>query len=330
MEGNPTKLTDDQIAAILKRCFGSGARSLNIQEIGGGTFNEAYLIEVSEKEKVVLRVAPPPAPDIYWDDVGLMRREQTTFPFFASIATLIPKTILADFTHQIVGRDYALQTFLEGERWSDIEDELSEEENVDLWQQCGEIVKRIHTTTGEQFGYPYPGRQFANWHDVILDRLSRIAQSLKEYDADLPSIAIITDLVNSTPSIFNEVHTPGLLHGDLWTFNLLVTRENGRLLITGVLDTERAWWGDPLADWIMFCLSIRNGEEEWQDRIAAFHKGYGMLEKSPAMQFRQEAYNAMDVGSSVVWGARHGNRADIERGRQDLERIGSLLLKLLN
>ena len=80
----------------------------------------------------------------------------------------------------------------------------------------------------------------------------------------------------------------------------------------------------------MFCLSIRNGEEEWQDRIVAFHKGYGMLEKSPAMQFRQEVYNAMDVGSSVVWGARHGNRADVERGRQDLERIGALLLKLLN
>ncbi|HKY54778.1 MAG TPA: hypothetical protein VJM08_10755, partial [Anaerolineales bacterium] len=94
MERNPTKLTKDQIAAILKRCFGSGARSLSIQEIGGGTFNDAYLIEVSEKEKVVLRVAPPPTPDIYWDDVDLMRREHTLLPFFASIATLTPKTIL--------------------------------------------------------------------------------------------------------------------------------------------------------------------------------------------------------------------------------------------
>ena len=330
MEANPSKLADDQIVAILERCFGSGARSLSIQEIGGGTFNEAYLIKVSEKENVVLRVAPSPAPDIYWDDVGLMRREHTTFPFFASIASLIPTTILADFTHQIVARDYVLQTFLEGERWSDIEDELTEDENIVLWQQCGEIVKRIHSTTGEQFGYPYPGKQFANWHDVILDRFFRVAQSLKEYESDLPSFATITNLVNSTPSIFNEVHTPSLLHGDLWTFNLLVRRENERPLITGVLDTERAWWGDPLADWIMFCLSIRNEDQEWQDRIAAFHKGYGMLEKSSAMQFRQEVYNAMDVGSSVVWGVRHGNRADIERGRQDLERIAGLLPKILN
>ena len=259
-----------------------------------------------------------------------MRREHSIFPFFASIATFTPKTILADFTHQILGRDYVLQTFLEGERWSDIEDELTEVENIDLWRQCGEIVKQIHGTTGEWFGYPYPGRKFANWHDVILDRFSRIAQSLKEYAADLSTFATIANLVNSTPSIFNEVSTPRLLHGDLWTFNLLVTRESGKPLITGVLDTERAWWGDPLADWIMFCLSIRNGEGEWQDRIAAFHKGYGVLEKGPALRFRQEVYNAMDVGSSVVWGARHGNRADIERGRQDLERIASLLHKLLH
>jgi len=330
LEGNPIKLTDDQITAILKRCFGSAARSLSIQKIGGGTFNEAYAIRVSEKEKVILRIAPPPVSDIYWDDVGLMRREHTIFPFFASIATLSPKTILADFTHQIVGRDYVLQTFLEGERWSDLEDELTEEDNLDLWQQCGEIVKRIHGTKGERFGYPPPGKQFANWHDVILDRFSRIAQSLKEYDADIPAFSIVTNLVNSTPSIFNEVQTPSLLHGDLWTFNLLVRYENGRPLISGVLDTERAWWGDPLADWIMFCLSIRNEEEEWQDRIVAFHKGYGMLEKGPAMQYRQEVYNAMVVGSSVVWGARHGNRADIERGRQDLERIAGLLPKLLD
>jgi aminoglycoside phosphotransferase (APT) family kinase protein len=330
LEGNPTKLTEDQIAAILKRCFGASAHLLRIEEIGGGTFNEAYLVEVSEKEKVVLRVAPPSTADIYWDDVGLMRREHSIFPFFASIATLMPKTILADFTHHIVVRDYVLQTFLEGERWSDIEDELTEEENVDLWQQCGEIVKQIHETTGEHFGYPYPGRRFAIWHDVILDRFSRIAQSLNEYDAEIPAFATITKLVNSNPLIFNEVQAPRLLHGDLWTFNLLVRRENGRPVISGVLDTERAWWGDPLADWIMFCLSIRNGEEEWHDRIAAFHKGYAMLEKSAAMLFRQEVYNAMAIGSSVVWGARHGNRVDIERGRQDLERIAALLPKLLN
>ena len=330
LQTSPTKLTIDQITAILERCLGSGAHSLGIKEFEGGTFNETYLIDISDREKVVLRVAPPPVPHMYWDDVALLRREHTILPFFASIATFTPKTLLVDFTHQIVGRDYVLQTVLEGDRWSDIEDELTEEENVDLWRQCGEIVKRIHQTPGEQFGYPYPGQTFANWHDVILDRFSRIAQSLKENQADISHFSTIFDLVASDVSVFNDVRRPCLLHGDLWTFNLLVARKDGRPLISGVLDTERAWWGDPLADWIMFLLSIRSGEEKWQERILSFHQGYGALEKSPTMQFRQEVYSAMHVGSSVVWGIKHGNREDIERGRQDLSRIAGLLPKLFD
>jgi aminoglycoside phosphotransferase (APT) family kinase protein len=329
LEESPTKLSAEQVTAILERCFGSGTHTFAFKELEGGTFNETYLIEISEKEKVILRVAPPPSAETYWDDVALMRREHNTLPFFAAIASLIPKTLLADFTHQIAPRDYVLQTYLEGDRWSDIEDELTEEENIDLWQQCGEIVKRIHGTKGVNFGYPYPGRSFANWHDVILDRFSRIVQNLKEYQADISHFPTIVDFVHSNQSMFNELNTPHLLHGDLWTFNLLVTRKEGRPIISGVLDTERTWWGDPLADWIMFCLSIRSEEEEWRERISAFYQGYDVLEKSRAIQFRQEVYNAMHIGSSVIWSVKHGNREDIERGREDLRRIANLLPKLL-
>ena len=329
LDESHTKLTVDQLTAILARCFGPGAHLFSVKELEGGTFNETYLIEIPGREKVVLRVAPPPVPDMYWDDRELMRREHTTLPYFASIAPFMPQTLLADFTHQIIGRDYVVQTFLEGDRWSDIEEELTEKENVDLWQQCGEIVKRIHNTKGGQFGYPYPARSFAGWHDAILDRFSRIAESLRDYQADVAQFSTISDIVNSARSVFDSIHTPYLLHGDLWTFNLLVTRKNGRPLITGVLDTERAWWGDPLADWMMFLLSIRRYEEDWQARISAFHEGYGELENNTAMHVRREVYNAMHIGSSVVWGVKHGNREDIERGRQDLERIARLLPNLL-
>ncbi len=330
MEGSSTKLSDNQIAVILERCFGLGSHSFGVKELGGGTFNETYLIDISEKERVVLKIAPPFAPDTYWDDVALMRREHTTSPFFASISPLTPKTIFVDFTHQIVGRDYIFQTFMEGDRWSDIEDELTEEESVDLWRQCGEIVKQVHQTTGEQFGYPYPGRSFAKWHDVILDRFSRITQSLQDGHAEISQFSTISDIVSSAQSVFNDVHTPRLLHGDLWTFNLLVTRRDGRPLITGVLDTERAWWGDPFADWIMFLLSIRSEETQWQQPLAAFNHGYGTLEESGTRQFRQEIYKAMHIGSSAVWAAKHGIQEDIERARQDLERIARLLPALLD
>jgi aminoglycoside phosphotransferase (APT) family kinase protein len=330
LESSSTKLSVDQIRALLERHFGSGLHSFGVEELGGGTFNETYLIEISEKEKLVLRIAPPVTPDIYWDDVALMRREHNTLPFFASIGPLIPKTVFVDFTHQIIGRDYVLQTFMEGDRWSDIEDELTQEESIDLWRQCGEIVKQIHETTGEQFGYPYPGRAFTHWSDVILDRFSRIARSLQGYHIELSHFSTISDIVNSAQSVLDDIRTPRLLHGDLWTFNLLVTRKNGKPFITGVLDTERAWWGDPLVDWIMFLLSIRSEERYWQSRLAAFYSGYGALGQSETTQFRQEIYKAMHVGSSAVWAARHGNQEDIQRAHQDLSRIAMVLPKLLD
>jgi len=329
LESGSKKLNIDQIIAILERCFGLGSHSFGVKELGGGTFNETYLIDISEQERVVLKIAPSPAPDTYWDDVALMRREYNTLPFFASIGKSTPKTVFADFTHQIVGRDYILQTFMEGDRWSDIEDELTQEESVDLWGQCGGIVKQIHETTGEVFGYPYPGRSFAKWHDVILDRFSQITQSLQAYHVEISHFSTISDIVISARSVLNDVRTSRLLHGDLWTFNLLVTRQNGRPLITGVLDTERAWWGDPLADWIMFLLSIRSGEMQWQQRLAAFNNEYGVLGNSETMQFRQEVYKAMHIGSSAVWGVKHGNQEDVERARQELSAIAHLLPKLL-
>ena len=115
------KLTDNQINAICQRGFGSGVKLNSVQQLEGGTFNETYLIELTGKDKLVLRVAPSATADVYWDDVALMRREYHILPFFASIADMMPRVMMTDFTHQIIERDYMFQTFIEGERWSDIE-----------------------------------------------------------------------------------------------------------------------------------------------------------------------------------------------------------------
>ena len=172
-----TKLTSAQITAMCQRGFGGEVTIESVQELGGGTFNETYLIELAGKPKVILRVAPPLRADTYWDDVALMRREHNILPFFASIATLMPKTIMADFTHQVVQRDYILQTYIEGERWSDIEDELTPDENLELWRQCGKIVKQMHETTGERFGYPQPGHQSTSWSEIVLDRFTGLPRA---------------------------------------------------------------------------------------------------------------------------------------------------------
>jgi len=319
------KLTLDQINLICQHGFGSGVKLNLVQPLEGGTFNETYLIDLDGKPRLILRVAPPATPDVYWDDVALMRREYHILPFFASIADLMPRVMLTDFTHQIVERDYMFQTFIEGERWSEIESTLSSEKNNKLWNQCGRIVRRIHNTAGERFGYPYPGPQFKSWSELILDRFAKISESLMIYKLEIPAFANISDIVHANASLLDEIQTPSLLHGDLWTFNLLIGQDAGEPAITGVLDVERAWWGDPLADWIMFLLAIRSNETEWQGQLSAFNEGYGMFDRNRTTQFRQEVYKAMHIGSSVIWATRHGDTESILRARRELGEIAQVL-----
>ena len=325
----PAKLTLDQITAMCQRGFGNKAKLKSLQELGGGTFNETYLVELTGGTRAILRAAPSPTTETYWDDVALIRREHHILPFFASIATLMPKIIMTDFTHQVVERDYVFQAAIDGKRWSDIEDELTPDENAGLWHQCGEIVRRIHATTGEWFGYPYPGVRFTKWGDMVLDRFARIFESMSAYQCDVTAFKTVSDIACAHVSLFDEIQPSHLLHGDLWTFNLLVTHGNGQPTITGVLDTERAWWGDPMADWIMFLLAIRGGEPEWQPWLSAFYDGYGTPESDGAARFRQEIYKAMHIGTCAVGSARNGNQGDVARARRDLSEIAQVLPSLL-
>jgi aminoglycoside phosphotransferase (APT) family kinase protein len=78
----------------------------------------------------------------------------------------------------------------------------------------------------------------------------------------------------------DEVDTPRLVHWDLWDGNVFVDPATGQ--VSGLIDFERALWGDPLME-ANFVF--------WQSS-AAFLEGYGtpMLD-TPAKQTRRLLYN---------------------------------------
>ena len=161
-------LTKDQLRTLCQRGFGANVQIESIRELGGGTFNDTYQITFVDHLRVILRVSPPYTKDTYWDEALLMRREHSMQPFFAPIAALMPKTLLVDFTHQLIDRDYMFQTFIEGERWDDVMDELTSEENNRLWEQFGNLLKQIHNVRGQMFGIPRPGFEFPYWSRRLL------------------------------------------------------------------------------------------------------------------------------------------------------------------
>src|SRR5215211_5877037 len=141
-EGMPLSPTSNHILSMCGRAFGPSVHVTSARELGGGTFNRTFLITLSDQQ-VILRIAPPPTADLLWNERWLMRCEVQIQPFFAALAPLMPRTLLADFTHQLIDRDYVFQTHLTGDRWDQIGDRFTPEEKLQLWEQFGSITKTI-------------------------------------------------------------------------------------------------------------------------------------------------------------------------------------------
>ena len=319
-------MTNDQITLMCQRGFGKDVQIDSLHELRGGTFNTAYLIILTDQSKVILRLAPPQTADIAWEDAFLMRSEHAMQPYFAPIAALMPKTLLIDFTHQLIDRDYMVQTFIEGERWDEVSEKLAPAENNLLWSQFGGIMRQIHEVRGDKFGLPRPGFQFERWSETVIDRLERTLQAAEELQLEVMNLSQILGTVRAHPQGLDEIQTPRLLHGDLWAFNLLVRRGEQGPAIVGVLDADRAWWGDPMADWTMFILA--HAEEE--EGHAYFWQAYGKPEGTPGEHFRKTVYDGMHAATALVWSVRNHDEGTVQKAYGTLREVAEALPMLLD
>ena len=327
MENNErTRISTEQIASIAIRALGAHARIRAIDEIPGGTFNTIFRLTLAEQGQVILRFAPHRLDRPWnWDETYLMRREHAIQPFFAPVAHLMPKCLLVDFTRQIIDRDYMVQTYLPGERWDYIVDELSPAEHDLLWGQFGRLLKEIHSVQGEMFGLPYPGFQFRTWSRTVTERLESIRQLAAHRQVVIPHLEKILAVIDRHASTLDEIRVPRLLHGDLWLFNLLVTRDPAGPRITGLLDADRAWWGDPAADWAMFLL-LHVKPPESIGHETSFWNAYGSEpDQTAGGQFRLSTYLAMHASTTILWARQHGDDETIQRATKTLTEVANHL-----
>jgi len=308
-------LAPDDIVALCRRAFGYGTRVESARELGGGEYNTTYLVRMAGMESVILRVAPPPGARLFGDERDLMRKEQAIQPYFAPIATLMPRTLLVDFTRQLIDRDYMFQTYMRGERWLEVEHELTPAEDEALWRQFARIARGIHDVEGERFGYPYPGPRFPSWSLTVLDIVERVASDLEGVGLDTTDILAVRRVVAENRGVFDEITRPRLTHGDLWPFNMLIERGPDGAAIVAVIDADRAWWCDPMADWIAHLFKIKTSPRMSRNR-AIYWDEYGPCPHGPAAGLRALVYDGMYTGG-ILASATQRNHTKTEAEARD-------------
>jgi aminoglycoside phosphotransferase (APT) family kinase protein len=271
-----------QLLAMCRRAFGADVAVRSVVELGWGEYNNTYRVELEGRPTVVLRVAPEPARQ-YRCERQFMRNEYATIPYLAPIAEFIPRTLAVDFTQQIIGRDYLFQTLLPGVPAPDGLAEYPRADWATFFRQLGAITRTIHDVRGSAFG-PVAGPHYPTWSEALIAHFTAAASDLRDVGLDAADVCGIRELIIRHREILDQITEPRLLHGDLWTVNVLI--QPGPT-ISGVCDADRTWWGDPLADWPIYRAGIRPGTER-----DAFWDSYGRPPSTPDSAFRDGIYLA--------------------------------------
>ena len=272
------------VPKLCRRAFGSATSVDAVIELPWGAYNNAYRVELGTGRAVVLRVAPEPKRQFRVEQ-QMMRNEYAAAPYLAAIGDLLPRILFADFTHQVIGRDYLIESLLPGVPAPDGMARYPRPQWAGLFEQIGEVSRRIHSVRGSGFGSVADPR-YEKWSAALVAYFRDAAEDVRDAGHDWRDVSQLATAAERFSVELDEITEPRLLHGDLWTANVLVDPETAALTMTGVCDWDRAKWGDPLADWSIQRALLKPGTER-----EAFWTGYGQP-RSVATGVRQLLYQA--------------------------------------
>jgi aminoglycoside phosphotransferase (APT) family kinase protein len=307
-------VTSQDILAMSQRAFGQDAEVTSAHELAGGLYNSTYSVEIRGRSRVILRVAPKLDQQlrIEW---RLMRNEYAATPYFAPLAHMIPRILFADWTGELTCRDYMFQTRLDGLPGIDGLKLYPPATWGAYYRQLGAITAEIHKIKGERFG-PVRSRGLTKWSDSVFAMLADIIADMIEFRLDASDIRQAFAAINVNSDLLDEIAEPRLLHGDLWTSNVLLAEDGPEPRIVGLLDHDRACWGDPAADWGFYVLANKPA-----DARAAFLSTYGQAEVNDVAQWRSTVYRVLHLGAVRLERRRAGKFSKIAESYDEMRTL---------
>ncbi len=239
------------IHKMVQRAFGNHLKSdeIKLKELTEGFYNAAYEITMPDKA-VILKIAPPADARIMSYEKNIMKaevdgltiiREQTAVP--------VPQVYYYDDTKELCDASYFFMEKLEGDSYFTLKKSTAPEERQLLQVETGRLNAAMNAVTGTLFGYiGLPKMQGVSWKDTFLSMIYGVLEDGISIDINLGNgveYDSVRELINQADYILEEVKLPSFVHWDLWDGNIFV-KDNK---ITGLIDFERALWGDPLMEY---------------------------------------------------------------------------------
>jgi len=286
-----TSVPADALHKIVRHHF-SGRAARFIVELEDGLYNAAYRIELADGQVAILKVAPSDHVRVLRYEKEIMRAEVEMMRLVrAETAVPVPEIYVYDTSRQLIDNDFYLMAGIPGVPFNKLRKTLSEPEQAAIDRQAGDLTRQINALRGSAFGYvAQPERHAPTWRTAFERMLEGVLADGVDAQVELPlSYDEIRARVAPWTTVLDAVTLPQLVHWDLWDGNIFVDPEAHR--INGIVDFERALWGDPLME-VQF---------EFRGPQSAYAEGYGTpMFSTPEDTIRRCLYNVYLYAIMVI------------------------------
>ncbi len=269
-----TKLSKNEIQDLVKHSLGCHLTIGEIVELKEGLFNAAYSVEIVEENKeVILKVSPSSSVDLLTYEQDSMGTEIEVYKLLAAHTDIpMPELLAYNLDKDVIDCNYMFISKLEGTSLLKVKSKLTREENDEIKRIQGEYCAQINSIQGDYFGYftDQEAKQFTSWKKAFLTMITNVLQDGQKRDVYLPSgYDEIYKIFEQKSKLLDAITQPKLVNYDLWDGNILLKQKNNQYFVEGIIDFERAFWGDPYADFVS-ALPLRNDVR----KEVAFLEGY--------------------------------------------------------
>ena len=279
-----------------------GEAELQFRAIPTGKFNTSYFVSGAPGE-FVLRVAPADDAGFVFYERRMMAQEPQIHQLLLEETSVPVAEVLAyDTSRRALDRDFILMRRLPGEALSAAA--VSAGSLGDIYRQVGRMLAGVHGIRRERYGYlgaHKPMEAQATWRQAfevmwnsLADDIVRCGGYTRE-EARLVRLSLFNNL-----DLFDYSEPARLLHMDIWAQNILV---DGGGRVTGLVDFDRACWGDPEIEFAVLDYCGVSVPEFWE--------GYGRQRATGARAAaRQLFYYIYEVQKYIVIERERRNNPD--------------------
>ncbi len=277
------RLDHAQLEKMVKKAFGGDTRLLSAEENREGWYNALYSLTLSGMGEVFLKAAPPESVPCLRYEKDIIKTEIAVLKLFHKQADIpAPEVLFEDESHGIIESDYFIMEKLEGSSYLSKRNDLSPGITAQIDEEKGRINRSINLIKGDSFGLFSPEAEaYPTWKEAFTALIDNILADAEEFGASFPlSPEKISEELRKRSACLDSVTEPCLIHWDLHDGNILVREDNS---ISGIIDCDRAMWGDPAIEFYHSTLFPSN-----QD----FYRGYGeSLPEEETFPLRRELYD---------------------------------------